>query len=163
MLTNERLIRYSAGAHKNNVVSVLLADVNSIEVNRTEKNRQWIGVGVVFIAGGLLLSLLPLFYMSSPVSLYLMALSLTLIGIVFLITYFSGKTGEVIVRAGLNDIKCKMKPKALDDMVVFVQRFYEMKLGYTAGASPQDGHRHGQPLSTSGASPAGGPTTTSVG
>ena len=31
-----------------------LDDVGSIEVNRSEKNAQWIWLGVVFVAGGIL-------------------------------------------------------------------------------------------------------------
>ena len=58
-----------------------------------------------------------------------MALSLTLIGIVFMLTYVGGLRGEVIISAGANEIKCRMNPKALDDMAIFVERFYELKLG----------------------------------
>ena len=76
------------------------------------------------------MGLLTLFVMSSALSPLLMAISLTLIGIVFVLTFVGGMMGEVIVRAGLKDIKCKMRPKALDDMAVFVQRYYELKLGY---------------------------------
>ena len=134
LLTNKRLLRYSAGGHRVNVVSVGLGDTDSIDVNRTERNRQWIWVGLIFIAGGLLLGLLSLLLLSSPVSPLLMAISLGLIGVVFMLTYVGGMKGEVVVRAGLKDIKCKMRPKALDDMAVFVQRFYEMKLGYPGDA-----------------------------
>ena len=129
LLTNRRLIRYSAGGHTNSVVSVGLADVDSIAVNRRERNLQWVRVGTVFIAGGMSLGLLSLLLLASPISPLLMAVSLTLIGIVFMLTYVGGRTGEVIVSAGLNEIKCKMKPRALEDMVIFVQRFYELKLG----------------------------------
>ena len=66
------------------------------------------------------------YYDGSPL---LMAISLALIGIVFILTYVGGLTGRVTIRAGLQDIKCRMKPKALNDMAVFVERFYEMKLG----------------------------------
>ena len=132
LLTNKRLMRYSAGGHKTQVFSVGLEDVGSIEVNRSEKNAQWIWVGVVFVAGGILLGLLTLFVLSSALSPLLMAISLTLIGIVFVLTFVGGMMGEVIVRAGLKDIKCRMQPKALDDMAVFVQRYYELKLGYVA-------------------------------
>ena len=84
LLTNKRLIRYSAGGHRNNVVSVGVSDVDSIEVRRTERNRQWVWVGLVFIGGGLTLALLSMLSLSSPLSPFLMALSLTLIGVVFL-------------------------------------------------------------------------------
>ena len=131
LLTNKRLMRYSAGQHKTSVASVGLEDVDYIEVSRREKNTQWIWVGSVFIAGGVLLGLLSLFLVPSPISPLLMAVSLSLIGIVFVLTYFGGMKGDVVLRAGLNDIKCKMQPKALQDMAVFVQRFYELKLGYT--------------------------------
>ena len=128
LLTNKRLVRYTAEGHRNNVVSVGLSDVDSIEVNRTDKNRQWVWVGLVFIAGGVLLGLLSVLLMTSPLSPLLMAVSLALIGIVFILTYVGGLTGRVTIRAGLQDIKCRMKPKALNDMAVFVERFYEMKL-----------------------------------
>ena len=132
LLTNKRLMRYSAGGHRTQVFSVGLEDVGSIEVNRSEKNSQWIWVGLVFITGGIVLGLVTLFVMSMAVSPLLMAISLTLIGIVFVLTFIGGMMGEVIIRAGLKDIKCKMRPKALDDMAVFVQRYYELKLGYVA-------------------------------
>ena len=109
-----------------------IEDVGSTEVNRLEKNAQWIWVGLVFVAGGIVLGLVTLFALSLSVSPLLMAISLTLVGIVFVLTFVGGMTGEVIVRAGLKDIKGKMRPKALDDMAVFVQRYYELKLGYVA-------------------------------
>ena len=132
LLTNKRLIRYSGAWHKANVVSVALDDIDSVEVNRTEKNRQWVWVSMVFIAGGALLGLLSLFLFSSPLSPLLMAMSLALIGVVFYLTYAGGSSGEVIIRVGMKDIKCKMQSKALDDMAKFVQRVYELKLGYSS-------------------------------
>ena len=131
LLTNRRLIRYSGAWHKANVVSVALDDIDSVEVNRTEKNRQWVWVSMVFVAGGALLGLLSLLLFSSTLSPLLMALSLALIGVVFYLTYAGGSSGEVIIRAGMKDIKCKMQSKALDDMAKFVQRVYELKLGYS--------------------------------
>ena len=68
LLTDKRLLRYSATGHSNSVVSVGLSDVDSIEVNRTEANLQWVWVGSVFIAGGALLAALSLILMSSPLS-----------------------------------------------------------------------------------------------
>ena len=133
LLTNKRLIRYAASGHKTNVVSAALSDVDSFEVSRTEKNRQWIWVGSVFIAGGLLLALLSLIYLSSPVSPLLMAFALGLIGVVLVLAYVGGKTGEVVIRAGVKDIKCKMRLKAIDDMSLFVERAYELKLGSYVG------------------------------
>ena len=153
VLTDKRLVRYSAGGHKKSVVSVALGDVDSIEVSRTEKNRQWVWVGLVFIAGGVLLGLLSLALIASPLSPMLMAVSLTLIGIVFILTYMGGMTGGVIIRAGLQDVRCRMKPKALNDMAVFVQRFYELKLGSVAKIplgvdnEQQGGGGDGQPAS----------------
>lgn len=133
LLTNKRVARYSVSGHKTSVVSAALDDVDSIEVNRTERNRQWIWVGLVFIGGGLLLALLSLILVSFPASPLLMAFSLFMIGVVFMLTYLGGGTGEVIVRAGMKDIKCKMRSKAVTDMTLFVQRAYELKLGYTNG------------------------------
>lgn len=129
LLTDKRLIRYSATGHTNNVVSVGLNDVDSIEVNRTEGNPQWVWVGLVFTAGGALLATLSVLLMASPLSPLLMALSLALIGIVFMLTYIGGLRGDVKISAGLSNIKCRMKPKALDDMGLFVERFYELKFG----------------------------------
>ncbi len=135
LLTNRRLIRYSRAGHKSNSVSAALEDIDSIEVIRRERHRQWMWVGSMFIAAGLLLAALSLIFLASPISPLLMALALALIGVVFILTYAGGHTGEVIIRAGVKDIKCKMQPKALDDMELFVQRFYEFKLGYPTEAS----------------------------
>lgn len=129
LLTNRRLIRYSGTWHKANVVSVALEDIDSIEVNRAEKNLQWVWVSIVFVAGGALLGLLSLLLFASVLSPLLMALSLVLIGVVFYLTYAGGSNGEVVMRVGTKDIKCKMHSKALDDMAKFVQRIYELKLG----------------------------------
>ena len=130
LLTNKRLIRCSAAAHRANAVSVALGDVQSIEVNRTEKNRQRLRAGLMLIGGGVLLALVSLFFLSSPISPLLMALSLILIGVAFTLSYTSGMTGVVIVTAGRKSIKCRMRSNALEDAVVLVQRFYEMRLGY---------------------------------
>ena len=140
LLTNKRLMHYSAGGHRVNVVSISLRDVHSIEVKRTEKNYQWVWVGLVFIAGGALLGLLSVLLLASPLSPLLMAVSLTLIGIVFMLTYVGGLKGEVVIGAGPRDVKCRMRPKALDDMAIFVQRFYELKLGYERGATGPEDH-----------------------
>ena len=130
LLTNKRLMRYSAGEHNVNVISALLGDVDSVEVRRSEKNSQWVWVGLVFIAGGVLLGLLSALIIPSPLSPMLMAVALTLIGIVFLLTYVGGLKGDVTIRAGNKAIKSRMHPRALDDMAVFVQRLYELKLGH---------------------------------
>lgn len=129
LLTNKRLIRYSSSGHKTNLVSAALSDVDSFEVSKTEKNRQWIWVGGVFIAGGSALALLSLIFLSSPISPLLMAFALALIGTVFLLAYVGGRTGEVVIRVGTKDIKCKMGLNAIDDMSLFVERAYELKMG----------------------------------
>ena len=129
LLTNRRLIRYSVGGHYVDIISVVLEDVQAVEVKRRERNRQWVFVGLIFIGGGFLLAMLSLFWLATLISPLLMALSLTLIGIVFLLSYIGGIRGEVIVTAGSTRFKCRMKPKALDDMVVFLERFYELRLG----------------------------------
>lgn len=131
LLTTRRLIRYAASGHNVDTVSVALDDVQSVEVKRRERNRQWVFAGMVFIGGGLLLGLLSLFWLATLVSPLLMAVSLGLIGIVFLLTYVGGVRGEVVVTAGSKRVRCKMKTKALDDMVVFLERFYELRLGAT--------------------------------
>ena len=128
LLTNRRLIRYSTGGHRVDTVSVGLDDVHVVEVKRAERNQQWVYVGLVFVGGGLLLGLLAIFWMGAMVSPLLMAVSLSLIGIVFLLTYAGGIRGQVVISAGAERIKCRMKTKALDDMVVFLERFYELKL-----------------------------------
>ena len=128
LLTNLRLIRYSTGGHRVDTVSVGLNDVHFVEVKRAERNQQWVYVGLVFIGGGLLLALLAIFWLGMMVSPLLMAFSLALIGIVFLLTYAGGTRGQVVVSAGAERIRCRMKTKALDDMVVFLERFYELKL-----------------------------------
>ena len=112
------------------MVSAAIEDADSIEINMRERNRQWVWVSSMFIVGGFLLGLLSLIFLSSPLSPMLTALSLILIGEVFFLTYAGGLTGQVIIRAGMKDIKCRMIPKALDDMGIFVQHFYELKLGY---------------------------------
>ncbi|MCH8309321.1 MAG: hypothetical protein IIB17_02345 [Chloroflexi bacterium] len=129
LLTNRRLIRYSSGKHYVDTISVALDDVHVVEVKRRERNRQWVFVGLVFIGGGALLGMLSLFWLATLISPLLMAVSLTLIGIVFLLTYIGGIRGEVIVTAGSTRFKSRMKPRAIDDMVVFLERFYELKLG----------------------------------
>ena len=128
LLTNRRLIRYSTGGHRVDTVSVGLDDVHAVEVRRADRNQQWIYVGLVFIGGGLLLALLAIFWLGTMVSPLLMAVSLSLIGIVFLLTYAGGIRGQVVISTGAERIKCKMRTKALDDMVVFLERFYELKL-----------------------------------
>ncbi len=105
-----------------------LDDVNFVEVKRAERNQQWVYVGLVFIGGGLLLALMALFWVGMVVSPLLMALSLSLIGIVFLLTYAGGIRGHVVVSAGAERIECRMKTKAMNDMGIFLERFYELKL-----------------------------------
>ena len=130
LLTNRRLLRYSVAAHRANAVSIALEDVDSVEVSRTEKNRQRVWVGLVFIAGGVLLGVVSPIFLSSPISPMLMALSQTLIGVVFMLSYTGGMMGWLIVNAGMKRIKCKLKPSEIGGMTEFVQRFYELKLGY---------------------------------
>ncbi|HBJ31377.1 MAG TPA: hypothetical protein DDY93_08445, partial [Dehalococcoidia bacterium] len=91
--------------------------------------RQWVFVGLVFIGGGFLLGMLPLFLLATLISPLFMAVSLSLIGLVFLLTYVESTRGEVIVTAGSTRLKCRMKSKALDNMVIFLERFYELRLG----------------------------------
>ena len=129
LLTTRRLIRYSTGGHYVDTLSIVLEDVHFVEVKRRERNRQWVFVGFVFIGGGFLLNMLSLFWLAMLISPLLMAVSLSLIGLVFLLTYVGSIRGEVIVTAGSTRLKCRMKPKAFDDMVIFLERFYELRLG----------------------------------
>ena len=62
------------------------------------------------------------------------------VGLVFLLTYVGSIRGEVIVTAGSARLKCRMKPKALDDMVIFLQRFYELRLGVPDTSRFQKAH-----------------------
>ena len=55
------MIRYAAGGHRIDTISVALEDVQAVEVKRGERNRQWVFAGLVFIGGGFLLGLLSLF------------------------------------------------------------------------------------------------------
>ncbi|MQG67392.1 MAG: hypothetical protein FI707_01185 [SAR202 cluster bacterium] len=146
LLTNRRLIRYAAGGHRIDTISVALEDVQAVEVKRGERNRQWVFVGLVFIGGGFLLGLLSLFWLATTVSPLLMAVSLVLIGIVFLLTYAGGIRGEVIVTAGAKRIKCRMKTKALNDMVEFLERFYELKLHAWSLNRPNGVNGNGSPV-----------------
>ena len=120
LLTTRRLIRYSTGGHYVDTLSIVLEDVHSVEVKRRQ---------CVFIGGGFLLDMLSLFWLAMLISPLLMAVSLSLTGLVFLLTYVGSIRGEVIVTAGSVRLKCRMKPKALDDMVIFLERFYELRLG----------------------------------
>lgn len=130
LLTNKRLIRYSSSRHKTNVVSSLLDDVDSIEVTKSQKHRQWVWVGAVFMLGGTVLEASSLALGASLLSPSLMAFALFLIGVVFVLSYVGGNAGEVVIRAGSKDIKCRMHSQAVDDMGLFVQRAYALKMGY---------------------------------
>ncbi len=59
-----------------------------------------------------------------------MAFALFLIGVVFVLSYAGGNAGEVIIRAGSKEIKCKMHKQAVEDMGLFVQRAFALKMGY---------------------------------
>jgi hypothetical protein len=48
-----------------------------------------------------------------------------LLGIAFLLTYAGGIRGQVVISAGSERIRCRLKTKALNDIVVFLERFYE--------------------------------------
>ena len=72
-----------------------------------------------------------------------MALSLILIGVVFMLSYISGMTGTVVVRAGLKNIKGKVEAEALDDMALLVRRYHELKIGTLGDTLPaEDGPQH---------------------
>lgn len=121
-------------------LSIVLEDVHSIEIKRRERERQWVFVGLVFIGGGFLLVMLSLFWVAMLISPLLMAVSLSLIGLVCLLTYVGSIRGEVIVTAGSARLKCRMKPKALDDLVIFLQQFYELRLGVPDTSRFQKAH-----------------------
>ena len=143
VLTNKRVMKCSAARHRANVVSAALGDTDSIEVNTTEKTRQRVWAGLMFIAGGVLLGIVLLLMLSSPLSPSLMALSLILIGVVFMLSYISGMTGAVVVRAGMKNIKGKVESEALDDMALLVRRYYELKMGNLGDAlTPESRPQH---------------------
>ena len=62
-----------------------------------------------------------------------MAFALSLIGVVFVLSYAGGNVGEVVIRAGSKEIKCKMHKQAVEDMGLFVQRAFALKMGYDTG------------------------------
>jgi hypothetical protein len=157
LLTNRRLVRYYAAGHKASVISTVLDDIDSVEVVRSRRNKQWMWVGMVFVGGGILLGIVSLMLAWPTLSPLLMALSLVLIGVVFGIAYRSGMAGEVIVRAGVKDIRCKMGPKALNDMATFLEKYYELKLGYNTEPNDADSIASPQAAAPSGAAetPAG--------
>lgn len=138
LLTNRRIVRYSTTGHRLNVESLALSDVSGIDIIRSTRNAQWIWVGILFMGGGALLGVLASLLMASPATPIFMAVALGLIGAVFILTYAGGFRGEVRIQSGQRELHCVMKPKALDDMAIFVERFYEIKLG--AEAVHENGH-----------------------
>ena len=129
LLTDRRLIRFTEGEHRVDAISVRVEDIDSIEVRRTSRDRQWVGVGLVFVAGGALLGSLSMLLLTSPISPLLMAVALTLIGIVFLLTYVGGATGQVTAKAGAKEIRCKVSPRTPDASARIARRVTELKLG----------------------------------
>ena len=99
LLTTRRLIRYSTGGHYVDTLSIVLEDVHSVRVKRGVRNRQWVFVGLVLIRGGFLLGMLSLFRLATLISPLLMAVSLSSIGLVFLLTCVRDIGGKVIVTA----------------------------------------------------------------
>jgi hypothetical protein len=133
LLTNKRLIRYSASGHKTGVISSALDDVDTVdtnEVTKSQKRRQWVWVGAVFMLGGFILAMSSLALGASLLSPSLMAFALLLIAVVFVLSYAGGNAGEVVIRAGSKEIKCKMHKQAVEDMGLFVQRAFALKMGY---------------------------------
>jgi hypothetical protein len=80
-------------------LSIVLEDVHSVRVKRGVCNRQWVFVGLFLIRGGFLLGMLSLFWLATLISPLLMAVSLSSIGLVFLLTCVGGIGGKVIVTA----------------------------------------------------------------
>lgn len=99
LLTIRPLIRYSTCGHYVDTLSIVLEDVHSVRVKRGVRNRQWVFVGLVLIRGGFLLGMLSLFWLATLISPLLMAVSLSSIGLVFLLTCVGGIGGKVIVTA----------------------------------------------------------------
>ena len=137
ILTDRRLVRYSVATHRANAVSLALSDVDAVDVSRTEKARQRMGASLMFIAGGVLLGVVSLLFLRSPISSMLMAFSLVLIGVVFMLSYTEGLAGTLIVRAGARTIKCKIGPDSLDDMAELVERLTQLKVGVWPDGRPR--------------------------
>ena len=117
----------------------------------------------MFITGGVLLGILSGLFISSPATPIFMAVALALIGVVFILTYAGGLRGEVQIHAGRRAMRCVMRPKALDDMAVFVERFYEIKLGTDSDARIANSHDAGDANNSSSwaaATAAGGARST---
>ncbi len=79
--------------------------------------------------GEVLLGVLSSLLMASPATPIFMAVAMGMIGTVFILTYTGGLRGEVRIHTSPRGLHCVMRPKALDDMAVFVERFYEITLG----------------------------------
>ena len=47
-----------------------------------------------------------------------------------ILSYVGGSGGEVVVRVGSKEIKSKMQKQAIEDMGLFVQRAFALKMGY---------------------------------
>ena len=127
LLTNRRLLRYRHG-RRADVKSIVLADIISIDIQRRHRQTQWVWVGLTFIAGGLLLAIPAIVLMADPVSPILMALSLALIGVVFVLTYTGAPKSSVLIGTRQGDIYWPLQEQALDDVADFVEQVHRVRL-----------------------------------
>ena len=128
LLTNKRVIRHSQSGFKTGSVSIMLENADSIELVRTQRNPQWVWVGLIFLTGGIALAASsPLF--ESSLLMVLMSLAVGPIGVVFILAYFGGSTAEVTVTAGQTEMECRAAAQRLDEMVELVRRFHDLKAG----------------------------------
>ena len=67
--------------------------------------------------------------LASSISPLLMAVAMTLIGIVCLLTYVGGAAGQVTARVGSKEIRCKVSPGTPDASARITRRVTELRLG----------------------------------
>ena len=104
------------------------ADIIRIDIQRRHRQTQWVWVGLTFIAGGLLLAIPAIVLMADPVSPILMALSLALIGVVFVLTYTGAPKSSVLIGTRQGDIYWPLHEQALDDVADFVEQVHRVRL-----------------------------------
>ena len=130
LLTNQRIVHFTSDGRK--TTAAALEDVLGIEVHREERGTQWVWGGLIFVVGGVLLGVLSILLMEAPLSPILMAVSLDLIGVVFMLTYVGALKGDVVVRTSHEKMECRMRQKALDDLMQLIERFYQIKFARAA-------------------------------
>ena len=126
-LTNRRVLRLLLSSHEAAVACAALEDVDGVELRRRERNPLWLGVGILFILGGMALAVSSLTVLPAVLSPLLMSLSLALIGLVLVLTYVGGNNADVIFTAGSQRIRCRVDSKGLEQVGQIVSRLFEAK------------------------------------